>query len=84
MQSKDNLLKKIQIYDFCLTEINLYLDSHPFDPKGLEYFEKYRDLRKAAVDEYTKNYGPITIKNVDTSNNYWTWVEDPWPWEMED
>lgn len=80
MQDKTKLLKKIQMFDFCLTDINLYLDSHPFCKDGLEYFNKYNQLRKIALEEYTKNYGPLTISDVDPSQ-YWTWAEGPWPWE---
>ena len=80
MQSKDNLMKKIQMYDFCLTDIGLYLDSHPFCKDGLAYFKKYNELRKAAVEEYTRMYGPITPSDVNPTS-HWTWAEGPWPWE---
>lgn len=73
-------MRKIQMYDFCVADISLYLNSHPFCKDGLEYFNKYNALSKAAREEYAKNFGPLTISDVN-STNHWTWVEDPWPWE---
>ena len=82
MNDKDNLLKRIQMYDFFLNEINLYLDTHPFCRNGLDYYNKYNALRKAACAEYSEKYGPLSISNVNTTD-HWTWVDGPWPWEME-
>ena len=79
MDEKDMLLRKIQMYDFCLNEINLYLDTHTTCPFGLEFYRKYRDLRKAAFDEYNMKFGPLTILNV-TNTDKWTWATEDWPW----
>jgi len=87
MQAKDNvlseksvLLKKIQMYDFCLTEVSLYLDTHPTCINALEYFKKYNDMKKTACAEYAEKYGPLSISAVNNTQN-WTWVSAPWPWE---
>ena len=37
---------------------------------------------KKALNEYQECYGPINQKDV-AGENYWTWVETPWPWEGE-
>lgn len=76
----NELMEKIQMYDFCLTELNLYLDTHPNCPYGLELFKKYNKLRNDAYDEYVMNYGPITINDV-CSNSKWTWATENWPWQ---
>ena len=76
----NDLMKKIQMYDFCLNELNLYLDTHPNSQKGLEMFHKYNKLLSEACDEYTMMYGPITINDV-SSKCKWTWATEKWPWE---
>lgn len=76
------LFRTIQIYDFVIHDTALYLDTHPTDQIALEYFDKMRDLYRKAVEVYTANYGPITIEDVNIENN-WTWIEKPWPWQME-
>ena len=74
------LLSRRKKYDFTLKELNLYLDTHPNCRRALSMFRKYRELRRDAVQEYNKRFGPLTPEQV-TDTQSWTWVEDPWPWE---
>ena len=80
MNEKNMLLSRIKKYDFTLKELNLYLDTHPNCRRALAMFRKYRELRRDAVQEYNKRFGPLTPEQV-TDTQSWTWVEDPWPWE---
>ncbi len=82
MDSRQQLMKKIQMYSFMLTDLHLYLDSHPFCQNGLHYFKKYEDMLAMATKEYEENYGPITLSSA-ANGDYWSWVDEPWPWEME-
>ncbi|MBP5431293.1 spore coat protein CotJB [Ruminococcus sp.] len=80
MNERRMLLNKIKKYDFTLKELNLYLDTHPECRRALTMFQKYKELRKKAADEFTRRFGAITPEQV-TSTESWTWTEDPWPWE---
>lgn len=80
MNVKDKLLKTIQMYSFTIDELVLYLDTHPNCTEALEYYHKYNKLRKEAIEEYNRLCGPITSRQV-KSNEKWTWVHEPWPWE---
>lgn len=82
MDSQHELFKKIQIIDFVIIDTALYLDTHPMDQAALNYYHKYKGLREKAVAEYTTCYGPLTINTVESMNK-WTWIDQPWPWEME-
>lgn len=77
---KDKLLRTIQMYGFSIDEILLYLDTHPRCREALEYYHKYNELRKKAVKEYNRLYGPLNVKQIE-SHEKWTWSCDPWPWE---
>lgn len=77
---KMTLLRKIQVVDFALQEVNLFLDTHPRNKKALTYYEMYRKLRHELHREYTEKFGPLTRDDV-TSTENWTWIDDPWPWE---
>lgn len=77
---KDRLLRTIQMYGFSIDDILLYLDTHPNCREALECYHKYNDLRKKAVKEYNRLYGPLNVKQIE-SNEKWTWSCDPWPWE---
>lgn len=81
MDSRQELLNKIQILEFVVHDAGLYLDTHPMDQVALCYYHNYREMLDAAVAEYTACYGPLTMGSV-LSTNKWTWIEHPWPWEM--
>ncbi len=77
-----HLMRLIQMYDFYLYELQLYLDTHPTCPNGLQAFRKYKELRNNAVKTYTESYGPITAVDSNCSNVF-EWAKGPWPWEKE-
>ncbi|HML35955.1 MAG TPA: spore coat protein CotJB [Bacillota bacterium] len=81
MDAQHDLLRKIQALEFAIYDISLYLDTHPTDQNALCFYHQHREMLDAAVDEYTKCYGPLTIGTVE-SKNKWTWIEKPWPWEL--
>ena len=79
-QGQQRLFRFIMEVSFALEDVVLYLDTHPCDKDALCYYEQYRNMRKQAVEEYTRMYGPLCSKDVDNTN-YWKWVNTPWPWE---
>lgn len=82
MDDREQLLLKIQIIEFVMYDAALYLDTHPCDEAALDYFHHFRKLKEEAVAEYAACYGPLTMDTVE-SKNKWTWIDHPWPWEME-
>ena len=80
MNDQKMLLSKIKKYDFTLKELNLYLDTHPVCRRALAMFRKYSELRKNAIDEYVRRFGPLA-PDRSADNERWTWIDDPWPWE---
>jgi len=79
---RESLFMFITKVSFALDDCVLYLDTHPTDQCALEYYDKCRRLRKQAMEEYTNCFGPLTDEDVKVEN-YWTWIESPWPWERE-
>ncbi|MDF2596581.1 MAG: hypothetical protein K0S30_2495 [Clostridia bacterium] len=78
---REELLMYITTTSFAVDDVNLYLDTHPTDQAALEYYQKCNELRKQAVKQYTDYFGPLTANNVNVTN-VWTWIDEPWPWEM--
>ncbi len=76
------LMKYIEEVSFAMDDLVLFLDTHPKDQRALNYYDKLRVLRQQAVDSYTDNFGPITFRDVKNCD-YWAWVKEPWPWEVE-
>ncbi|PHV69632.1 spore coat protein CotJB [Sporanaerobium hydrogeniformans] len=80
---QSELLDLISSINFALFDTVLFLDTHPTDQNALAFYNQYLKLSKQAVNEYVRYFGPLTSDDVQESNE-WTWVNSPWPWEMED
>lgn len=82
MNERQKLLKRVQICDFVLTDVQLYLDSHPCDRAALAYYQKYVAMREQAWKAYTEKFGPL-VATDSVCQDRWDWVDGPWPWEKE-
>ena len=78
--SREELLKIITESSFAMYDLILFLDTHPFDAEALSLYKEYKKINKMAVEEYTETFGPLSSYDVKTDNK-WTWIESPWPWE---
>lgn len=80
--NKRELMSMINKYSFMVDDIALYLNTHPCCSSALSEYDKYKKLRKEAIDIYTKKFGPICKYDVDTCE-CWDYINQPWPWEGE-
>lgn len=76
--TRENMINEIKCLQFAITELALYLDTHPDDERALCLHRKYARRLKDLKDKYQKVYGPLTIE---FPCNKWRWIEEPWPWE---
>ena len=83
MSEREMALWKVQAFEFAITEVALFLDTHPTDQTALSYFKQYRDMKHQAESDFTRRYGPITMDHVDGDLSTWKWIDNPWPWERE-
>jgi spore coat protein JB len=75
------LLNEIGKTDFVLKDLNLYLDTHPYDQQAMESFKQYNVLKNNLVMEYTEKYGPIVLSVINMDSREWKWGTQDWPWE---
>ena len=67
---------------FAAYDALLFLDTHPDDADALAYFRKYSRMRNAALKEYERLYGPLTLDTAsDSIRDSFVWNQQPWPWE---
>ncbi len=77
--ARDKMLTEIMALDFMAIELNLYLNTHPYDQKALTIFVNTVQKCKMLRENYENMYGPLTVSS---SNSFpWPWIESPWPWE---
>ncbi len=74
------LMKRVCETGFMLDDLILYLDTHPCDLSALECYKRAAQDYAGAVEAFESQCGPLTIDGA-RSDCYWTWVENPWPWE---
>ena len=80
--NKDSALRKLMAADFAAFELQLFLDTHPTDADALAYFRKHSRMRNAALKEYERLYGPLTLDTAcDSIHDSFVWSQQPWPWE---
>lgn len=82
MNGRWEALRAVWETAFVLQELIEYLDTHPADTQALSAYRQARDAHEAAKDDYVEHYGPLCAENV-PDGAVWSWVAQPWPWEME-
>ena len=77
----EDCLYNILKYNFALTDIDIYLDTHPNDSKIINLYNNYLKEYINLINNYETKYGPLTIDSNYLNNNTWIWKNNPWPWE---
>lgn len=80
MNERENLLKQVASYGFAAFELNLFLDTHPNNTAMKKTLEDYLAKYNQYTELYESKYGPIRAS--DTTSNKWSWISEPWPWEI--
>ncbi len=80
MTEYENLLRQIKELEFALVEMNLFLDSHPYNAEALQYFKELTAKHDKLVAHYEENCAPLTARG--NMGDRWNWVMTPWPWEL--
>ena len=80
MSEQQCKLKELMALDFKLYDLQLYLDTHPFDRDALEIYQELAEEAEKVRAEYEEMYGSLKAKNAATDCE-WLWIKNPWPWE---
>lgn len=82
-----SLLKEINEISFALTDLMLFLDTHPDCDSAICLYQQTMKKRKSLLEEFSKNYYPLTqdcIEKSNCNNEKFCWMNAPAPWEGED
>jgi spore coat protein JB len=80
--NKNSVIKAVYELGFVMTEVLLYLDTHPNDSEAIEYYAEMRQRYNEAVEAYENMIGPLSF-NRTGADNYFDWAATPLPWEKE-
>ncbi len=67
---------------FVVTEIGLFLNSHPDDKEAFQLFKTYVKMYNEYRKQYVAKYGPISKTDMADASSY-NWINSPWPWEYD-
>ncbi len=67
---------------FAMTDLNLYLDTHPNDKEALEMFNKISKTLQSARYDYIRKNGPLMAGDSSADTPFeWASSKYKWPWE---
>ncbi len=79
---RKELLHWINVVSFVVDDAKLFLDTHPDNQEALAYVQEYQQMRKQALADYAKYYGPLTLdSSMAGCSDRWNWIDEPWPWQ---
>ncbi|CAM2970729.1 spore coat protein CotJB [Paenibacillus sediminis] len=76
------LLEQLQVFDFALVELNLYLDTHPNDLQSIQQYNTLTQERTKLAYQFQQLYGPLQNFGHAYSKFPWEWSKSPWPWQV--
>ncbi len=82
MTERERILRMLSSYDFAVNDLHIYLDTHPDDSKAAKALNKYRQESDKLRTQYEEKFGPLTTS--DENGNRWSWISDPWPWDIRE
>ena len=79
---REQLLWRIQALSFTAVDLNLYLDTHPWDTRALADYNQISAALAQTRALYEQLYGPMLNFGMSCGGDSWRWVEEPWPWQI--
>ena len=76
------LLEEIQVIDFVIVELNLYLDTHPDDYDAIQQFNENTEKSMKLKVKFEQKFGPLMNFGRSYSDYPFNWVDTPWPWQV--
>jgi spore coat protein JB len=76
------MLEEMQAIDFVITDLTLYLDTHPNDLQAIQQYNYYIQMRKKVKKAFEQQFGPLTNFGYSFSGSPWNWKDAPWPWQV--
>ena len=80
--TQSDVRMQLQAVCFAMMDMQLYLDTHPFDQDALRVYRSYLSVHQELKMNVEKQYGPLSPQDAATESD-WLWVNSPWPWEPD-
>lgn len=76
-----DFMYQLQIIDFALVELTLYLDTHPDDLDAIKQYNTMSKQSQALKKKYEENVGALSSFGMSYSRHPFDYAITDWPWE---
>lgn len=80
---KATLRRRIAAIEFSMWELHLFLDTHSDCEEAIEKRRRLLAEREQLVAMYESHFGSYYGTAMNDNGDVWSWVDDPWPWDLE-
>lgn len=77
------LRERIRAYQFALYDLELFMNTHPYDRQAQQLRAIYREKLCKLIDAYEQHYGKFIMTKSDVEGSWNEWICDPWPWDNQ-
>ena len=81
-EKSPSVLHEMQALCFAIAELGLYLDTHAEDTEALALYNRYAEQYAMLQQQAAQQGMALTQMEAAASGSY-SWLKDPWPWDME-
>lgn len=81
---QEKALNEINKIGFAITDLTLYLDTHPDCQNGIDMMKELLQKRLDTLADFAKNYYPLTQLSIITGTpecKQYEWDKGPLPWD---
>lgn len=75
-------LEELQAADFVLTDLTLYLDTHPTDAQAIAQYNQFSQYSRQLKRAFEAEFGPLQNGSLNRKKDEWEWANPPWPWQI--
>ena len=77
-----DIKRRLSELQFAQIDLNLYLDTHPYDEEALKMFKKVSKTLESLKYDYIRKYGPLKARDSSENTPFeWASPQYKWPWE---
>ena len=77
---RNKMLEWVQALCFVAFDMQLYLDTHPYDMEALSFYREAVENYEKAKRQFEEMYGPL-VATSSMNCERWDWADMPLPWE---
>ncbi len=81
--TEPELMRLINELSFAVTDLNLFLDTHPNDEEALKTFTMLAAALKSYAHDYAHKFGTLYATDATDETPFeWVAADNKWPWQL--